>query len=606
MDQLSKIFEFCSDYTGAFHAKARGDAKSPIKFVPDVSSDVEYDWNHVNELVMISEQVYNMQAFPTTPLFNLTNQKAKLELDKGKVREAALSILQYQGSALRHQAIKQYNKRMAQRTDDDEDSLDELERRILNFRSSDADLFNMIRNDLPDEWRVVQLTVDAPHARFKSTPKDDPITEQNFGLMMVTVQCGSVVDPEETLNLIKVPAVESPDNMPTIMKELYDILMLHSRLYKTDQMMGKDRHAEVRDELDNRMTSLINTIENTWLGFAKCLMLGRPIEKIREKVLNDIVKSIEKKMFLGDEDFIKSGRRQVLSRIIDGAPHLSLDQLAKGLLYVLDDDEERLPQLMDEVQTQRTKLALLQLDNVKRHPVIFILDNNIQSLPFESLGCLQTPTNPQPVSRIPSMAFLCALASKHRRNSTSVANTGVREDKIFYILNPDKNLEKTQKRLEGQFHEMQLGDGIVGEHPSLPEMKRVLSEMDAFMYCGHGSNLKNMPAQEIEKLNVRALPLLFGCNSGRLSRLGRTLDPTGIACYYLIASAPCMLGFLWSVTDRDIDKWTVSFLQHWLCKGDGPHESQFIRAVANQKGKFKRKINSAATVVYGLPLISQM
>ena len=59
-------------------------------------------------------------------------------------------------------------------------------------------------------------------------------------------------------------------------------------------------------------------------------------------------------------------------------------------------------------------------------------------------------------------------------------------------------------------------------------MKKVLSEMDAFMYCGHGSSLKNFSSQEIEKLNARAVPLLFGCNSGKLERYGRKLDPMGM------------------------------------------------------------------------------
>ena len=73
--------------------------------------------------------------------------------------------------------------------------------------------------------------------------------------------------------------------------------------------------------------------------------------------------------------------------------------------------------------------------------------------------------------------------------------------------------------------------GIVGEQPSYPQMKKVLSEMDAFMYCGHGSSLKNFSSQEIEKLNARAVPLLFGCNSGKLERYGRKLDPMGMFCW---------------------------------------------------------------------------
>jgi hypothetical protein len=42
---------------------------------------------------------------------------------------------------------------------------------------------------------------------------------------------------------------------------------------------------------------------------------------------------------------------------------------------------------------------------------------------------------------------------------------------------------------------MSLGQGVVGEQPSLHQIKSVLSEWDAYMYCGHGGNLKNVPSQ---------------------------------------------------------------------------------------------------------------
>ena len=132
-----------------------------------------------------------------------------------------------------------------------------------------------------------------------------------------------------------------------------------------------------------------------------------------------------------------------------------------------------------------------------------------------------------------------------------------------------KNVAKTQKRLEGAFQQMSIEKGLVGEQPSLDKMQKVLSEMDTYIYCGHGDGRKNLPTQEIEKINIRAVPLLFGCNSGRLNKFARALDPIGTASSYLIATAPCVLGFLWSVTDRDLGKWTEGFLKYWLGKGDG-------------------------------------
>jgi len=62
-----------------------------------------------------------------------------------------------------------------------------------------------------------------------------------------------------------------------------------------------------------------------------------------------------------------------------------------------------------------------------------------------------------------------------------------------------------------------------------------------------------------------------------------------------------MLGFLWSITDRDVDIWTIKFLEHWLGQGPGSHEADFVKAVSNLRSHFDWTINSAATVIYGLP-----
>ena len=83
----------------------------------------------------------------------------------------------------------------------------------------------------------------------------------------------------------------------------------------------------------------------------------------------------------------------------------------------------------------------------------------------------------------------------------------------------------------------------------------------------------------------------------------------------------------------DVDRWTVSFLEHWLghtksedsknsqdknesrdSNRQGKNESKdsknskdknesvdFVRAVAQRRRDFTRLANSAATVVYGLP-----
>jgi separase len=93
-------------------------------------------------------------------------------------------------------------------------------------------------------------------------------------------------------------------------------------------------------------------------------------------------------------------------------------------------------------------------------------------------------------------------------------------------------------------------EGLVGQVPKPGQLAGVLCRKDAFVYCGHGSGSTYISSDDIEKLRVRAVPLLLGCSSGQLVRMGRQLDPLGTAQSYLMASAAAMLGFLWPVSDK--------------------------------------------------------
>ena len=83
--------------------------------------------------------------------------------------------------------------------------------------------------------------------------------------------------------------------------------------------------------------------------------------------------------------------------------------------------------------------------------------------------------------------------------------------------------------------------------------------------------------------------------------MGRTLDPLGISQSYLVATSPAILGFIWAVTDNDLDNWTELFLEHWL-GGKSGGQTELLQAVADKRMAFDRFFNSAALVVYGLPI----
>ena len=102
-----------------------------------------------------------------------------------------------------------------------------------------------------------------------------------------------------------------------------DILAMHKRIYTTDENFDKQRHNKSREDLDNRLESVLQTIENKWLGYAKCLLFGRPINEEAVEKVKRALESLTIRFFENDETFNESGRKALLSRCLDAIDNLS-------------------------------------------------------------------------------------------------------------------------------------------------------------------------------------------------------------------------------------------------------------------------------------------
>jgi hypothetical protein len=364
-------------------------------------------------------------------------------------------MLQSQALSFRHQAITQYYKRIATAMKDNEnDELSQMQKSLLAFQTtseSSEQIQHMVQS-LPSTWRVVQITIndDQSVSRFKNTPAEKATTD-NFDLKLVAIECGggrqkttkNVSNKNDTLDdncvtVHEIFAVKNEDKMPSVLGELQDILSMHLLMYKSD--VDKVKYKQTREEVDSRMESLLKTIEDKWLGYSKVLLLGK---SENEAQIIDLCDTIHQKFFSRDTTFVTSGRKKILHKILDGHQHLFADQLSKGLKCVTEGK-------LIKGFLQHFENVVKFLPNVdKRHPTVFILDKEIQSLPWEALNCLKN----HPLSRVPSIHTLSLLYRTHMTNTSSVSMTGVRQDKIFYVLNPDQNLAKTQARLETTFAE---------------------------------------------------------------------------------------------------------------------------------------------------------
>jgi separase len=206
---------------------------------------------------------------------------------------------------------------------------------------------------------------------------------------------------------------------------------------------------------------------------------------------------------------------------------------------------------------------------LKEPCTILVLDEHLLRFPFESMGMLSDIT----VTRVPSLPFVLATLLE-TESLHSVATPKVDASRVNYVLDPESNLSESASTLGPALNSIASKNGlvweqVVGQMPSSEFMfQALLEENGLYLYCGHGGGEKAFSHSQVEGLmtirddgtrGCRASVVLMGCSSGKLQSVNgrvRTMhyEPEGIALTYLLSGAPCVVGNLWDVTDRDIDR----------------------------------------------------
>jgi hypothetical protein len=214
--------------------------------------------------------------------------------------------------------------------------------------------------------------------------------------------------------------------------------------------------------------------------------------------------------------------------------------------------------------------------NNSREPCsILLLDENLSRLPFESMNMFSNAA----VTRLPSLPFV--IAALHERKPVD-SSSNIDPSKVNYIIDPERNLSDTSSKMEPALNSLASKNewvwrGCIGEMPT-PEFMRdsLTQENSLLLYCGHGGGEKFFKSHQVEELieskdeperrGCSSAIILMGCSSGKLRSVNWPKDnpdnlihpiyyePEGIALSYICAGAPCVVGNLWDVTDRDIDR----------------------------------------------------
>jgi separase len=462
--------------------------------------------------------------------------------------------------------------------------------------------------------------------------------------------------------------------------ELLDIIKLINKTCHDSRDMtvkgAKNAWWAEREALDGRLKDLLMNVEKIWLGGFRGIFsqhIRRP--ELLARFQRDFVTILDKHL---------PSRRQVRGKKTKAAqaPRVTLDTNVLELFIGLGDAtqpdcdfDEELTDLLyfvvdilqfygernayDEIPFDAIAVETLEAlhayhaaanaaeETTPNIHTILLLDKALHIFPWESLPCMQGLA----ISRMPSLACLRRLILDRRQRSTTPDNdewTAASEEEGHhaslkngtYILNPSADLVSTQSTFSQALDShlpFSSADSssswkrIIARPPTETEFSTALTDSDILLYFGHGSGAQYIRGRTIRRLDrCRATVLLMGCSSAALLEAGE-FEPSGPVWNYMMAGCPAVVGTLWDVTDRDIDRFAAGVLEGWVVlprgavKLDDRHKGKrggkgvgsaiastedeagnasLVEAVVRareERCRF-RYVTAAAAVVYGIPV----
>lgn len=271
---------------------------------------------------------------------------------------------------------------------------------------------------------------------------------------------------------------------------------------------------------------------------------------------------------------------------------------------------------------------------------ILVLDKSLHVFPWEALPCMRRLA----VSRVPSLACLRSLIINQQQQLQQQQDTSdfdeLREQGApvdlsrpsgyraslasgAYMLNPSGDLPSTETTFDGPLTSSLRGPQwtrMVGRTPTEDEFENILRDKDVLLYFGHGSGAQYIRGRTVRKLErCRATALLMGCSSAGLNYNGE-FELHGPVWDYMLAGCPAVVGTLWDVTDKDIDRFAGQVFEEWGLVPRGTFDdsksskrscstratASLVEAVARARDAPRfRYLTAAAVCVYGIPVYLQ-
>ncbi|KAG7121695.1 Separin like protein [Verticillium longisporum] len=397
--------------------------------------------------------------------------------------------------------------------------------------------------------------------------------------------------------------------------EVFDFEQGHGELLEVIRLINESCHDEGRDwsakgakaawwqereALDKRMKQLLDNIEQIWLGGFKGIFSQHPR---RDDLLSRFQKAFQKTL-----DKHLPSRRQVRGKKVNTAPKITLDPRILDLFVGLGD-----PASPDfDLDEALTDLLYFVVDILQFHGERNAYDEiDFDSIMLETYDALQ--------------AYHAGLKSSDPQDDAvagekTPAGHTISAKKGTYILNPGSDLPNTLGTFQKPLSTLDATwSSVVSRTPSEAEFEAALRDSDVLLYFGHGSGAQYIRSKTIRRLDkCRAAALLMGCSSASLTEAGE-FEVHGPVWNYMMAGCPAVVGTLWDVTDRDIDRFAGRLFEEWglMVRGSFPVDKwsagpanldvvatrSVVEAVVKARDAVRfRYLTAGAVCVYGIPV----
>ncbi|XP_072020427.1 LOW QUALITY PROTEIN: separin-like [Amphiura filiformis] len=438
-------------------------------------------------------------------------------------------------------------------------------------------------NALPQGWTVCMLSIASPSVCSNKIP-----IESDFLVV------SRITQGKEPI-LHKIPMHKNDfgfsKSTQAILTE-FDAILLENKesVKETDKKVWWT----CRQKLDERMEALTKDMESL-LGCWKGILLGQKKHPDQRKQLAQGVKEFKTAL---ESSCQVTMDEHLCECVLASANYLSNQQLSTAIscLSGFKPGSVEHTELIAAFKQIAAKLSSNGAEKADtRHPVILVLDKQIQQLPWENMPVVRD----QPMCRMPSLHFISSHLNMASQSTDSVLSHGVDTTDTFFVLNPTNDLANTQKTFQKWFEKENGWQGVVARAPTKEEYMSALTDHDLFVYCGHGNGREFLTGDDIQKLTCQAATMLIGCSSGKLHVNGM-LEAYGMTLNYLVSGCPCVVANLWDVTDKDIDRFLEELLKSWLASDKTSSLSDYI-SQSRHACKLQYLIG-CSPVVYGLPV----